>query len=115
VNKKAAAIITFGFAILIIGVVFLVSFRYTAPVILQNPAHNGNPSNGPNYVTVIDDKFMLNGHANYFVGTNFWEGMALDVNGAKGDRNLLVDELDRLQQLGKFRRWLQIIHPTLYD
>ena len=43
---------------------------------------------------------MLNGHAYYFVGANFWQGMELGVQGAKGDRKLLDEELDHLQNLG---------------
>ena len=43
---------------------------------------------------------MLNGHVYYFVGANFWQGMELGVQGAKGDRKLLDDELDYLQNLG---------------
>ncbi len=51
-------------------------------------------------MTVSHDKFMLNGHAYYFVGANFWQGMELGVDGPKGDRKLLVQELDSLQKLG---------------
>ena len=43
---------------------------------------------------------MLNGHPYYFVGTNFWQGMNLGVDGPSGDRKQLVAELDRLQSIG---------------
>ena len=43
---------------------------------------------------------MLNGHPYYFVGTNFWQGMNMGVDGPNGDRTQLVAELDRLQRIG---------------
>jgi mannan endo-1,4-beta-mannosidase len=43
---------------------------------------------------------MLEGQPYYFVGTNFWQGMNLGVEGPEGDRALLIAELDRLQQMG---------------
>jgi mannan endo-1,4-beta-mannosidase len=51
-------------------------------------------------VTVSDGKFVLAGRAHYFVGANFWQGMNLSVDGPSGDRARLVEEMDRLQQLG---------------
>ena len=36
----------------------------------------------------------------YFVGTNFWQGMNLGVDGPSGDRPRLDAELDRLRELG---------------
>jgi mannan endo-1,4-beta-mannosidase len=43
---------------------------------------------------------MLAGRPYYFVGANFWQGMNLGGNGSNGNRTRLIDELDRLQQLG---------------
>lgn len=43
---------------------------------------------------------MLNGRPYYFVGTNFWQGMNLGVDGPRGNRELLAQELDRLQGIG---------------
>jgi mannan endo-1,4-beta-mannosidase len=43
---------------------------------------------------------MLEGRPYYFAGTNFWQGMNLGVDGPKGDRALLIAELDRLQRIG---------------
>jgi mannan endo-1,4-beta-mannosidase len=51
-------------------------------------------------VSVSGGKFVLAGRPYYFVGVNFWQGMNLGVDGPSGDRARLVEELDRLQQLG---------------
>jgi mannan endo-1,4-beta-mannosidase len=52
------------------------------------------------FVTVSDGKFMLGGQPYYFVGTNFWQGMNLAVDGPGGDRERLAEELDHLRALG---------------
>ena len=52
------------------------------------------------FVTVSDGKFVLAGQAYRFVGANFWQGMNLGVDGPRGDRARLLQELDDLQQLG---------------
>jgi mannan endo-1,4-beta-mannosidase len=52
------------------------------------------------FVTVSDGKFMLNGRPYYFVGANFWQAMNLGVDGPRGNRELLLKELDHLQRIG---------------
>ena len=79
-------------------------------VLLANACNKANPpptnsataASAPssNFVTVSDANFILNGRPCYFVGANFWQGMNLGVDGPKGDRELLVAELDRLQRIG---------------
>jgi mannan endo-1,4-beta-mannosidase len=99
-NKKTTAGIALGIAVLIVGVNLFSAYKKNAPAVLQAPTHNNNPSMSNVFVTVNMDKFMLNDRTYYFVGANFWQGMELGVDGPKGDRNKLIQELDRLQQLG---------------
>ena len=63
------------------------------------PATPGTPVSDK-FVTASEGKFRLAGHPYYFIGANFWQGMNLGVDGPSGNRSLLNQELDHLQQLG---------------
>ena len=63
------------------------------------PASPNNPASDK-FVTASHGKFLLAGHPYYFIGANFWQGMNLGVNGPSGNRALLNEDLDQLQQLG---------------
>jgi mannan endo-1,4-beta-mannosidase len=52
------------------------------------------------FVRTTPTGFSRGGAPYRFVGTNFWYGMNLGVDGASGDRARLTRELDRLKQLG---------------
>ena len=52
------------------------------------------------FIQVAGTEFRLKGKPYYFLGTNFWYGMNLGVEGEKGDRERLLKELDQLQSLG---------------
>ena len=58
-------------------------------------------SDEPNpYVHVKNGHFEIADKPYYFLGTNFWYGMNLGSKGKSGNRDRLIKELDRLQQLG---------------
>jgi len=52
------------------------------------------------FITVNITHFELNGHAFYYVGTNFWYGLNLGSTGPGGDRARLHRELDLLKAIG---------------
>jgi len=54
----------------------------------------------PQFVTVAGTKFKIGDKPYYFVGTNFWYGSYLGMEGAKGNRERLIKELDHLKELG---------------
>ncbi len=55
---------------------------------------------GSGFVKVKGLQFMVDDLPYYFLGTNFWYGMNLAVDGEDGDRERLTRELDRLKKLG---------------
>ena len=66
-------------------------------------SHTSSPENTPAYsqfVTAASGKFYLEGKSYYYIGANFWQGMNLGVDGPSGNRALLEQDLDQLQQLG---------------
>ena len=52
------------------------------------------------FVTVDGMKFILDGKAYYFLGTNLWYGMNLGSKGESGDRERLIKELEMLSEIG---------------
>lgn len=52
------------------------------------------------FVRVQDGRFLLGDAPYYYTGINFWFGMNLGSPGPGGDRERLVQELDRLAELG---------------
>lgn len=53
-----------------------------------------------NFIKINGKNFELNGKPYYFIGTNFWYGCYLGSSGKTGNRERLVRELDRLQEIG---------------
>ena len=53
-----------------------------------------------NFIQVKGKHFEKDGESYYFLGTNFWYGMNLAADGPGGDRERLLRELDRFQELG---------------
>lgn len=57
-------------------------------------------SQSDQFVRVEDGRFCIGDDPYAFIGTNFWFGMNLGVDGESGDRERLLRELDHLQSLG---------------
>lgn len=58
------------------------------------------PQTHQHFVSVAGTDFLKNGEKYFFLGTNLWYGMNLGAAGKTGDRQRLIEELDRLQALG---------------
>lgn len=52
------------------------------------------------FIQVDKGQFVQHGEPYYFLGTNFWYGMNLGSEGAGGNRERLIRELDELQKRG---------------
>ena len=52
------------------------------------------------FVKVKGTQFVIGDKPYYYMGTNFWYGLNLGSKGAGGNRERLIRELDRLQNLG---------------
>ena len=52
------------------------------------------------FITVKDHQFIKNGQPYYFLGTNFWYGINLGMDGRQDLRDRLIRELDHLKSLG---------------
>ena len=53
-----------------------------------------------NFVTTEGTHFKIGTKEYHYLGTNFWYGLNLGSNGAGGDRQRLIRELDRLKAMG---------------
>ncbi len=78
------------------------SGQTATPTIIPTAASTLSPVSraSGNFVAVSGGKFILGGRPYYFVGANFWQGMNMGVDGPSGNRTQLIEELDRLKQLG---------------
>jgi mannan endo-1,4-beta-mannosidase len=52
------------------------------------------------FVRIENAQFMIGNEPYHYLGTNFWYGLNLGVEGEQGNRDRLIRELDRLQSLG---------------
>jgi mannan endo-1,4-beta-mannosidase len=52
------------------------------------------------FVRVDGTQFTIGDKPYFFLGTNFWYGLNLGIDGKQGNRERLIRELDRLQSLG---------------
>lgn len=57
-------------------------------------------SSSNNFIKIENQQFIKNGQPYYYIGTNFWAGMNLGIDGNEAYRERLIRELDHLQSLG---------------
>jgi mannan endo-1,4-beta-mannosidase len=68
-----------------------------ATILLGCEARKETPTS---FVKIRGNHFELNGKPYYFLGTNFWYGLNLGSKGEGGNRERLIRELDRLNEMG---------------